>query len=256
MPKEKDTSSLVPAPAATAPSEIEYPILRASKMQEMLETFRDNAGPAGINSLDLPRIKCPSGGALSWLIPTLDGEEHVKEIEGIVLAWKSARLYWKKPLDEGGGRRPPDCVSRDSFIGIGDPGGECAACPYAQFGSAPKGRGQACKQIRQMLLVRPGEILPHLITVPPTSLRAASQYFLMLLGRQIPYWTVTTRIGLGRETNESGIAYAKMEFLLGRQLGPTERQVLAPYHVQMKQMLDPVTVDTRDYTIAGGTEES
>lgn len=249
---EKRLSTIPPE----TPGENEYPLLRATNMQDILATLRENAGPAGISSLDLPRIKCPSGGALSWIVPSLDGETSTKEIEGIVVAWRPGRLYWKRPMGEGGGRRPPDCISRDGFIGVGDPGGECSDCPYAQFGSAAKGHGQACKSIRQLLIVRPGEILPHLISVPPTSLRPASQYFLMLLGRQIPYWAVTTRIRLEKATNDDGIAYARMQFLAGRQLNDAERIVLGPYHAQMKSMLDPLTIDARDYGVAEEGQQS
>jgi len=230
------------------PSGSEYPLLRLGTTQDLLDIFRDNLGAAGLDTLDLPRVKVPSGGALSWAIGTLDGEESAKELEGIVLSWRPARLYWKKAIGEGGGRKPPDCTSRDGFIGVGDPGGNCAQCPFAQFGSATKGTGQACKQVRQLLLVRPGEILPHLISIPPTSLKAASQYFLMLLGRQMPYWGVTTKLRLERATNEAGINYAKVQFFMGRVLSPQERQLLTPFHEQMQQLLTPLAVDARDYT--------
>ena len=252
MPTKKETAL---APAASAPSvEIvpattEYPILEPGQIAETLEIFKDNVGPGGISTLDLPRIKCPTGGDTTWLLPTLDGDQHEKEIEGIVLAWKPARLFWRKSIAEGGSGKPPDCTSRDGFVGHGDPGGECAECPYAEFGSSSKGRGQACKQVRQMLLVRPGEILPHLITVPPTSLRNAAQYFLRLLGLKIPFWGVTTKIRLERARNEANIDYAKMTFLKGRLLTTEELAAIRPFHQQMKNMLDPVAIDHRDYVV-------
>jgi len=236
------------APPATVQA-LEYPILEPGQIEQTLEIFKENVGPGGVSALDLPRIKCPTGGDITWKVPTLEGDAHEKEIEGIVLAWKPGRLFWRKSISDGGSGKPPDCTSRDGFIGHGDPGGECAECPYAQFGSSTKGRGQACKQVRQLLMVRPGEILPHLITVPPTSLRPASQYFLMLLGQRIPFWGVTTRIRLERAKNEAGIDYAKFVFTKGRRLTPEELQAIGPFHREMKSMLDPVILDARDYTV-------
>jgi hypothetical protein len=206
-------------------------------------------GATGIQALDLPRIKVPAGGSLMWTIQTLEGEESARTISGVILAWRTGRLYWKKALGEGGGRQPPDCISRDGFEGVGDPGGACAQCPYARFGSASKGKGQACKQIRQLLLVRPEEVLPCLLSVPPTSLKAASQYFMALLARAIPYWGVITTITLERAKNEDGIDYAKMSFSGGRILNREQRVTLAPFHNQMQDMLNPGIIDARDYSI-------
>jgi hypothetical protein len=227
----------------------QYPVLRADSMKQMLTVFRDNIGTARISTFELPRIKCPTGGETIWIVQTPEGTETTREIEGIVTAWKTGRAYWKTSIKAGGGNRPPDCSSNDSFYGKGDPGGKCEDCPFAQFGSAPEGgRGQACKQVRQMLYLRPGEILPYLISVPPTSLRNASQYFLGLVGRQIPYWGVTTKIRLESATNEAGKRYARMVFTVGRRLEGPEVTILKPYHEEMEQMLSPITIDTNDYT--------
>jgi hypothetical protein len=84
----------------------------------------------------------------------------------------------------------------------------------------------------------------------------------MLWGKQLPYWGVVTRIKLERTQNEDGIAYAKMVFLRDRELTPEERATLAPYHLQMRQLLDPMAIDARDYVIettaasAANTRES
>jgi hypothetical protein len=247
---EKDDPGTALTAAAAQPEIVEpYPLLRPGYVSGLLEVLRDNVGQAGIQTLDLPRIKVPAGGSLMWMISTLEGEESARTIEGVILAWRTGRLYWKRALGEGGGRQPPDCISRDGFVGVGDPGGACAQCPYARFGSAAKGKGQACKQIRQLLLVRPDEVLPCLLTVPPTSLKPAQQYFMALLARAIPYWSVVTKISLERAKNEDGIDYARMSFGGGRILGTEERIRLAPFHNQMQEMLNPGVIDARDYSV-------
>jgi hypothetical protein len=240
--------------AVTRPAAADYPLLGSNK-NDLLEIFRDNLGDAGLSSLDLPRIKVPSGGSLSWNVRNAEGEEEsVKELEGLVLAWRPGRLRWKKAMGEGGGRKPPDCTSTNGFIGIGDPGGECSLCPYAKFGSSAKGHGQACKQIRQLLIVRPGEVLPHMISIPPTSLKPCAEYFLMLFGRSTPFWAVTTKLRLEKSVNEDGIEYAKVRFAQGRVLTQAEREELRPFHEQMKTILAPMAIDVSDYREEGPPE--
>jgi hypothetical protein len=231
-----------------ASDENNYPLLRAENDNEMRD-LQGNLDPRGINARDLPSIKAPSGGTMAFLEKTLHGEDNPKEIKGIIGSAKTGRLFWYKGINEGGGRKPPDCVSRDGLVGEGDPGGECGKCGFSQFGSAPRGRGQACKQARQLLILRPGEILPYLLTVPPTSLKNCGQYFLMLYARKLPFWAVVTRLTLEKASNEDGVAYAKILFSVDRMLDNAERQAMKQVQAQMKRLLDPVAIDASEYAI-------
>jgi hypothetical protein len=233
-------------------SSSEYPLLNVQSIKEMLGIYQDNIAPHDMSSFELPRIKCPPGASTVWRLDTPDGKEHTREIEGIVLAWRLARAYSRRSLHDGGGGQPPDCSSKDGFYGVGDPGGPCADCRLSKFGSSTKGggRGQACKQMRQLLLVRPRETVPYLLSVPPTSLRAASQYFFMLLGRQVPHWGVTTKIRLERTKNQDDGKYARMVFTAGRRLTPAERDVIQPYRRQMRDLLASIEVEATDYTVS------
>ena len=118
-----------------------YALTEVAEGGDLQEIIADNLGGEQITPFDLDRVTVPAGGALSWEVPTLDGEESVKEIEGIVIYWRTARAYWEQGLDESGGGSPPDCSSDDGQIGIGTiaatvQGGQCSACPMNQFGSA------------------------------------------------------------------------------------------------------------------------
>jgi hypothetical protein len=222
-----------------------YPLLVSGAEQEIRELFRDNLGQDTVNGLDLPRDKCGAGGAIEFRVETADGEVSMRSITGIVADWRTARLFWREPADgkPSNRRRPPDCTSRDALRGEGDPGGLCSECPYAKFGTSAKGHGQACKQVRQLLIIHPGEIVPHLLTVPPTSLKSCSNYLLKLLSKRIPYWAVITRISLERAANQDGIEFAKLSFAVERRLTDGERQAFAPTQRQMKTLLDPLAVD-------------
>jgi hypothetical protein len=227
----------------------QYPIMNPSTRDEVREVLEANLGPRGLSERNLERIKVPTGGGLTWTVPSIDGEELLKELSGIDLAWREIRLYWKAPFSERGKTRtPPDCSSKNGLVGIGDPGGDCTNCPLAQFGSDPKGgRGQACKQVRQLLILRPDHILPEIVSIPPTSHRNAEQYFNRLASRRIPFWSLITNLKLERTANADGIDYARIVFSAGPLLSENERQAIAPFQKQMQQVLRNIVVDTSDY---------
>jgi hypothetical protein len=178
----------------------------------------------------------------------------------IVLA-RDARAYWQKSLDEGGGNQPPDCHSNDGVCGIGTPGGSCVptqidkGCPLAQFGSDTKlvngaavaGRGQACKAIRQLFLLRGDSLLPVVLALPPTSLKAAKQYMLRLAGQGVPYWAAVTKIGLESAQNAGGIKYSKATFAFAGMLTEEQKAKAKQYSDMLKPLVTNMVVDVKDY---------
>jgi len=181
----------------------------AGALEQVQDVVRENLGEtADITPFDLERIRIPAGGGTQWELP--DGTT-APAFDAVIIGWSNCRGYW--PGSFAGGE-PPQCWSTDGVTGIGDPGGECRRCPYAQFGTAvgadgESRRGQACKAMRRLLLLLPGQALPVLLTLPPTSLRPCRQYMLRLVSSdRLAYWQVITRFGLARQTNRSGIAYS------------------------------------------------
>src|SRR5580692_4302280 len=61
---------------------------------------------------------------------TVTNEVYGTEVTVVPLMFFKSRVFFN-PLDDGGGMR---CQSPDAQVGVGDPGGECAVCPYARFG--------------------------------------------------------------------------------------------------------------------------
>ncbi|HNR80482.1 MAG TPA: hypothetical protein PKG85_09540, partial [Mesotoga infera] len=188
------------------------------KDSNIVEIVEENLGSEGVSAYDLDRVKIPAGGATAFEIPTLDGEESAKDIEGIIIYWKTARAYWPEKFN--GENNPPQCSSVDGEVGQGNPGGYCAKCPLAQFGSADNGKGQACKQMRQLFIVRENDILPLVLTLPPTSIKPAKQYFMRLASKGIKYTHAVTRITLEKAKSGEGITYSKAAFALVKQLEP------------------------------------
>lgn len=185
----------------------QYPILGGKN--ELLDTIADNLGGQGIAPLDLDRVGIPPGGATQWQIPTLEGEESVKELEGIIVAWQAPRVFWEMGLDESGGGQPPDCSSPDGEYGLGrfqpgspeHPQGTCDSCPMNQWGSAGDGgRGKGCRELRALYMIRPGGILPIVVSAPPTSIVPIRKYMVRLAAEAIPYYGVVTALALEQQS--------------------------------------------------------
>ena len=163
-----------------------------------------NIGAGGVGLFDLERVKVPTGGITFWEVMVDGTPKPAEKLDVIVLAFRDGRQFWKEKYGVGESG-PPDCSSMDLVTGTGDiwEGGKqaCASCPYNQWGSAVDdkgnpGAGKACSESRWMLCVRPGDLLPFLLRVPPSSLKAVRSAFLSLGSQRIPYWGVTLELGL------------------------------------------------------------
>lgn len=233
----------------------DYPMLKDSRaMQKVLARIDETLGGHQFSPLDLSRIKVPAGDDHDFKIETPSGVERRTAIIGTIVAFRAARAYWQKPY--GVGRSgPPDCSSKDGFIGEGNPGGDCTSCPLAAFNSAraadgSAGPGQACKELRQLLVLLPGQILPHLLGVPPTSLANFTKYSLNLLSGGMDYWAVTTKLTLEPATSTFGVHYAKIRFQLHETMPESAALTIAPYHERMRGLLKPMVMDTTAYEIS------
>lgn len=217
----------------------------------IVEMLAENTGESSISEFDLDRVKVPAGGATTWAVPSLEGEEELKTIEGVIVYQRTVRSFWAQRMEESGGGSPPDCSSADGLVGIGQPKlgdiehpdlangmtrytaqGEarteghfiCKACPLAAFGSGGNGRSQACKQSRLIFILRENSVLPLLIAAPPSSLRSIKQYMLRLSGAGVPFYGVVTGFTLQRAKNADNIQYSEIIPTLARRLPPEDTQ--------------------------------
>lgn len=221
-----------------------------SNLDLVQAAISENVGVGGITEFDFDRIKIPAGGGLAFNVTTLEGETAEKSITGVIVLARDARAYWSVPMEQSGGNTPPDCHSNDSIAGIGAPGGDCAKCPLAQFGSDKKsGRGQACKAIRQLFLLRSDSLLPVVLALPPTSLKAAKQYMLRLAGQGVPYWAVATKIGLETAQNAQGIKYSRATFGFVGLLSEEQKAKAKQYSDMLKPLVVRMVVDANEYTV-------
>ena len=175
--------------------------------------------------MSFQRIKIPSGGNIVFEIPTDDPDNpnYVKTVEGVLIHHHDTNAYWPEgsEYDEN---TAPLCSSVDGKQGIGEPGGLCAMCGMNQYGTAPEGRGKACKNMRMLYLLQSGESIPIQISLPPTSLKPfktfINQAFLL---RRRPSYSSVIQIGLRKENN-GGNDYSVATFRL---IGNFEGEQLA-----------------------------
>jgi hypothetical protein len=207
--------------------------------------------PASLGMLLFTRVKMPSGGSPAFEIENPDDPndpEVVKSIEGVIVAHHATNAYWAQGLEESGGNTPPDCVSPDGVTGHGDRGvdhstGEtddpalphdCASCWLNQFGSDPSG-GKACKNRRHLYILRSGDLIPLLLPLPATSLKAWRTFAVKsLMARGRHWYSVVTRIGLEPAQSSSGIKYSRATFSIvetdgARELAAEQQRWLENY---------------------------
>lgn len=223
-----------------------YPLLETPEaMQKIMRLIDENLQGQRFDVLQLPRIKIMRDGGM-FQIETAAGTETAQTLTGVITAFRQARIYWGRPYT--GSKERPSCTSMDGFTGQGKPGGNCTECPYAQFGTArnldgSQGAGQACKELRQMLVLLPGQMLPHRLDVPPTSIQQFQKYSLNLTYAGAAYWGVTTKLALEMAPTTSGIPVPRVSFKLYSRLNNDQTKLLEPYHDRMRGFLKPMSVD-------------
>ena len=158
--------------------------------------------------LSFQRIKIPGGGNLQFELPSENHEDpdYAKTIEGVIIYNHQAGAYWPEGA-EFDDEVAPLCSSVDGKVGIGTPGGACAICPMNQYGTATDkngkpAKGKACKNMRHLYILRDGEYMPILLSLPPTSLSPFSEFMnVAFVSRRRPTWSSVVQIGLKRVEN-------------------------------------------------------
>ena len=207
-----------------------------SEATDVLQTIKENIGNDRITDRDLDRITVPLGGGINWTVPTLEGEDSTKSLDGIIVHWTSPRAYWTTGM-EVGGNTPPDCSSHNGETGYGNPGGECFGCPLNAWGSAEGGSGKACKEKRMLFLLRSTDLLPIVIQAPSTSIQPVKKYLLRLASQGLPYWSVVTRLSLEKASNATGIAFSRISPKSAGPVPEEQRGMLAEYVQAIKPII-------------------
>ncbi len=195
--------------------------------------------------LSFPRVKIPSGGGLAFEVPGDDPEnpDTEKEIIGVIVDHHPVNAYWADKY--AGANNPPDCSSMDGKVGLDADGNRvpCNSCQFNQWGSADDGRGKACKNMHRLYIIREGEMLPLLLTLPPTSLKNLSDYIaLRVVSKGMRSYGVVTKVSLKKAQNAGGINYSQAVFALAGKLAPAQVSAMADYSLGIKSMTRSVAI--------------
>jgi hypothetical protein len=210
-----------------------YPLITTDG-EELMARIRKNTGSDTISPFDLVRVTVPTAGGTTWML-NIGGEEiPTKQIHGVILAHQRVRVRYEKEFSEGTGS-PPICsnanVADPTSLGIGEPGGNCQLCAFAQFNTARggDGRGQACSERWQILIVTQYSPLPLFMSVPPASLKNVRNYMLGLAQGGNDYPDVETILTLQPDKSGDNIAYSKIVMKRGEVLKAEIKEKFAPH---------------------------
>lgn len=189
----------------------------------------------GLN-LSFERIKIPAGGGLAYEVPSdnPDSPDMVKEFKAVILYHHPVHVHYIEKYT--GGNTPPDCASVNGHTGVDAETGEvkeCKDCPNNKFGSGENG-AKACKQKRRIYILRAGEALPIILSLPTGSLADFSKYITRLLSKGQKSSTVVTKFSLKKAQNAGGISYSQAVLSVDRDLRAEESAVIYRLAEQVK----------------------
>lgn len=189
----------------------------------------------GLN-ISFPIIKVPAGGGLAYEVPGDDpnSPDLQKEFNAVILYHHPMLSYYKEKYT--GGNQAPDCGSYDGINGIERETGvlkSCKECPLNQFGSGENG-GKACKTKRRIFLLREGESIPTILTLPTGSIGDFSKYIMRLVSKGKKSNYVVTKFSLSKAQNSGGISYSKVVLTQAYELSDVEKEQVTRMSEQVK----------------------
>ena len=225
---------------ALTPVDTGYVALNTHALDIISENLKNQ--PLSHSLFDI--VKSPSGGATSFTVPGIAGDEMVKELTGIILDYNTPRAYWDTPDPVEG--TPPVCYSRDSMISY--EGKPCSKCVYNEFGSKDNGNGgesngKACKESVLLYLLRPDNIIPLIVRVPVSSKMLFLRYTTRLVSSLTPISGVVTRITLEKATNKTGQPYALYNFEAVCTLSSEEAAAAKAFGQKFMEILNATDVE-------------
>lgn len=209
----------------------------------------------GLGQIPYDRVKIPSGGGLAFEVPTDDPDkpESATELKGIILYHHPVNAYWRDKFD--GSNDSPDCSSMDGKAGVNKDTGEissCDGCPYNQFKT--DGSGKACKNMHRVYMLRAGNPIPMILTLPPTSIKSMRDYIAKsILLKGMRSYDVVTAVTLKKEKNAAGIAYSRAIFSVDGKVPESKKDEVKAAADTIKATCKTIDVETDDFASAGSS---
>lgn len=182
--------------------------------EEIKMIFEDLDDLIGPKLLSVASIA--GGGAGVFKIREAGTDEAVGgtgDITGVIIASHPVNVRWATEYGKNADGDAPACKSVDGRTGISAEGEvlQCAACKYNEYN--PNTGRKDCSNKRQLYILREGDVLPLLLSVAPSGLKAFDNYRIftrLTLRKQLA--EVVTRISLKNVKSRSGITYSAPVF--------------------------------------------
>lgn len=206
-----------------------------------------------------PRVDILHAGAVAFKFREAAEEDQIKKsFSGILIHVDPQRAWWEKGLEEAGGGQMPDCFSRNLVAPDKDCGkpqsDTCASCQYNAFGSDAKGgRGKGCKEMRRLFFLPEGKMDAHVMTVPPSSLKALKSYFTFLAEHKVSRpQMVITKFSVKQAENKDGTEYSELQLTMVK---PITDERLQLFVMEVKRSIESMmtTAAPLSREDAGGT---
>lgn len=163
-------------------------------------------------------------GERTTLTKTVDGEEiPARSIDVVIIKAnkQNSKVFYLKGYQDGAENQKPDCFSNDGVkpdTNVESPQAKsCAVCPHNQWGSKVGdngGKGKACADSVRLAVSQPDLINdPHLLRVPPATIRTLGEYGKSLAKRGVPYTAVVTKISFDIESPTPKLTFRATGFL-------------------------------------------
>lgn len=182
----------------------------------------------------------------------------VQAIEGVIVASHPVNVRWGH---EYGTRQPgerPACRSMDGVTGTLLDTGEvfsCANCRFNRFGA--DGQRKACGNKRQLYIMREGDLLPMLFSLPPSSLTAFDRYRVQAsLTLRTPMSALITRITLKNKTSANGSEYSGPVFTAVGRLPAEDGKRMEAFARQIMDAMQRAGISADEVTDPGAAPAS
>jgi hypothetical protein len=159
------------------------------------------------------------------------GPNPVVKLSLVTTATLDYRVFYENAYDGGGGQA--GCLAIGKIIGHGKPGGLCAECELARFGSAPNGRGQACGERRMLYGHWAEDGMAIGVDLPPTSLKPCDVYFRDLRARLVPFYGLVTDL-----TVDTSSGYSVVNFQPGERLTRAQAEIARVSQEVLQDIVD------------------
>ena len=213
-------SNIIPFESKTLPA-----YLKALNVQELNNDLTSHAGTGfPVISIKGKVFAVVRDGERTTLTKSVDGEEIPAPSIDVVIVKankQNSKVFYLKGYQDGAENQKPDCFSNDGTkpdASVEHPQAKsCATCPHNQWGSKigdNGGKGKACSDSVRLAVAQPDLLNdPHLLRVPPATIKALGEYGKALAKRGVPYTAVVTKIGFEMESPTPKLTFKAVGFL-------------------------------------------